>query len=274
MAYSQHTLYGSVLVGVIIAASLAGIVITGGPGEARKEREDLARQQALSETALALACYRYDCEWEFQGKRIRDLGHEVLAFIRSGEDWQVAWRSVIPARREGELITSGQAEDSDATGSDSADIRRRCYSLMESAEVWVAPVLDDSLLQHMGISVLLPVDGLEIIHAGQHDRLGPPGKLFGNSLGDFLQEPLQILLVPDLIGDTALAVIDGGGPGGFARRRGMDLDMFFNDIVFQDFINTLRDVGQGNLVKRFQIRFIEGNGLLAESKDIIFSLPV
>ena len=91
---------------------------------------------------LALACYRYDCEWEFQGKRIRDLGHEVLAFIRSGEDWQVAWRSVIPARREGELITSGQAEDSDATGSDSADIRQRCYSLMESAEVCMLTTID------------------------------------------------------------------------------------------------------------------------------------
>lgn len=58
MAYSQHTLYGGALVGVIIAASIAGIVITGGPGEARREREDLARQQALSETALALACYQ------------------------------------------------------------------------------------------------------------------------------------------------------------------------------------------------------------------------
>lgn len=58
MAYSQHTLFGGTLVGIIVAACVAGIAITGGPGEARKEKEDLARQQALSDTALALACYQ------------------------------------------------------------------------------------------------------------------------------------------------------------------------------------------------------------------------
>ena len=57
MAYSQHTIYGGALVAVIIAACVAGIAVTGGPGEARKEREDRARQQAVSDTALALACY-------------------------------------------------------------------------------------------------------------------------------------------------------------------------------------------------------------------------
>lgn len=57
MAYSQHTIYGGGLVAVIIAACVAGIAVTGGPGEARKEREDRARQQAVSDTALALACY-------------------------------------------------------------------------------------------------------------------------------------------------------------------------------------------------------------------------
>ena len=57
MAYSHHTIYGGGLVAVIIAACVAGIAVTGGPGEARKEREDRARQQAVSDTALALACY-------------------------------------------------------------------------------------------------------------------------------------------------------------------------------------------------------------------------
>ncbi|WP_321491043.1 hypothetical protein [uncultured Hyphomonas sp.] len=57
MAYSQHTLYGGVLVGVIIAACAAGIAITGGPGKARKEREDQTRATAMAGTAVALACY-------------------------------------------------------------------------------------------------------------------------------------------------------------------------------------------------------------------------
>jgi hypothetical protein len=57
MAYSQHTLYGGTLVGVIIAACVAGIAVTGGPGEARKEKEDRARATAMAGTAVALACY-------------------------------------------------------------------------------------------------------------------------------------------------------------------------------------------------------------------------
>ena len=58
MAYSQHTIYGGALVTVIVAACLAGVAITGGPGQARKQKEDRARLTALSETALALACYQ------------------------------------------------------------------------------------------------------------------------------------------------------------------------------------------------------------------------
>ncbi|MEZ6011248.1 MAG: hypothetical protein R3C08_05170 [Hyphomonas sp.] len=57
MVFSQHTIYGGALVAVIVAASIAGIAITGGPGEARREREDQARLQAVSATALTLACY-------------------------------------------------------------------------------------------------------------------------------------------------------------------------------------------------------------------------
>ncbi|KCZ89168.1 hypothetical protein [Hyphomonas jannaschiana] len=57
MAYSQHTLYGGALVGIIVAACVAGIAITGGPGEARKEKEDRARATAMAGTAVALACY-------------------------------------------------------------------------------------------------------------------------------------------------------------------------------------------------------------------------
>ena len=57
MAFSQHTLYGGALVSVIIAACVAGIAITGGPGEARREKEDQARATAMAGTAVALACY-------------------------------------------------------------------------------------------------------------------------------------------------------------------------------------------------------------------------
>lgn len=57
MAFDRHSLFGGALVAIILAACIAGVIVTGGPGEARREKEDLARLQAISTTALALACY-------------------------------------------------------------------------------------------------------------------------------------------------------------------------------------------------------------------------
>ena len=57
MAFDRHTVFGAALVAVILAACIAGIAITGGPGEARREKEDRARLEAVSQTAIALACY-------------------------------------------------------------------------------------------------------------------------------------------------------------------------------------------------------------------------
>jgi hypothetical protein len=46
------------LVGVAVAAIVAGLAIIGGPGKARGVQQDEARLQALAETAMALNCYR------------------------------------------------------------------------------------------------------------------------------------------------------------------------------------------------------------------------
>ncbi|MFT5774580.1 hypothetical protein [Hyphomonas sp.] len=46
------------LVGVAVAAIVAGLAIIGGPEQAREVQQDEARLQALAETALALNCYR------------------------------------------------------------------------------------------------------------------------------------------------------------------------------------------------------------------------
>lgn len=58
MASSQHTLFGGALAVIVAGACIAGLVITGGPGQARKEKEDAARLAAVSQTAYALACYQ------------------------------------------------------------------------------------------------------------------------------------------------------------------------------------------------------------------------
>lgn len=57
MAFDRHTVIGGTLVGVIVIACIAGLLITGGPIEARRQKEDSARLTAVSETAVALACY-------------------------------------------------------------------------------------------------------------------------------------------------------------------------------------------------------------------------
>lgn len=56
MAFSQYTLIGAGLALVIVAALVAGLVVAGGPGEARKQKEDSLREGALMETAAALVC--------------------------------------------------------------------------------------------------------------------------------------------------------------------------------------------------------------------------
>jgi len=57
MAFDRHTIFGGTLVAVVLITCLAGIAVTGGPGQARKEKEDRARTAAMGETAVALACY-------------------------------------------------------------------------------------------------------------------------------------------------------------------------------------------------------------------------
>lgn len=58
MEFSQHTVFGGALVAIVIAAIIGGIAVVGGPGHARKEREDTSRENALYAAAQAVACYK------------------------------------------------------------------------------------------------------------------------------------------------------------------------------------------------------------------------
>jgi len=81
MAFDRHTIFGGALVAVVLAACIAGLAITGGPGQARKEKEDQARLEALSTTALALACY-----YQAEGNIPEDLSLVEAAFTRATSD--------------------------------------------------------------------------------------------------------------------------------------------------------------------------------------------
>lgn len=58
MAFSQHTVFGGALAAIVLAAVIGGIAVVGGPGHARKEREDASRENTLYAAAQAVACYK------------------------------------------------------------------------------------------------------------------------------------------------------------------------------------------------------------------------
>lgn len=56
MAFSRDMAMGAGLGVVVLAAIIAGLFVTGGPGEARRLKEDQQREAALLSTANALVC--------------------------------------------------------------------------------------------------------------------------------------------------------------------------------------------------------------------------
>jgi hypothetical protein len=45
--------------------------------------------------AAAVVTYRFEVEYEMNGKEYHDTGTEFLTLVRDGEGWCVVWRSVI-----------------------------------------------------------------------------------------------------------------------------------------------------------------------------------
>jgi general stress protein 26 len=93
----------------------------------------------------AVVYYKYDCVWEFQGKKFDDTGHEILAFVRDDGDWQIAWRTLIPGSRQVEKCPMEKEE----TGVQvSNDIRQTCLSLMTNTFVCQLTTIDSEGFPH------------------------------------------------------------------------------------------------------------------------------
>ena len=50
--------------------------------------------------STAVVSYKYDCIFEFQGKKHKDDGHEIYVCTHDGQDWKVAWRTLVPGTRQ------------------------------------------------------------------------------------------------------------------------------------------------------------------------------
>lgn len=151
MAFSQHTVMGAALGAIVVLAIIAGLAVTGGPVEARKQREDMARRTALGDTALALACYH-----RREGRIPEDLSEveAALALMTSPED-----------RRDG----CGQAEiRTDPVSGEPFRLQRTDGEVTHICADFAAPDRDPDDLRYGPRSALLPDMRMPRTKAGEH----------------------------------------------------------------------------------------------------------
>ena len=91
----------------------------------------------------AVVTYRYDCVWDFQGKTLTDEGHEILVFVREGEDWRIVWRTLIPGSRQ--IQTCPGEQEPKHKGQDT---RQLCLDLMATSPVCHLTTIDAQGFPH------------------------------------------------------------------------------------------------------------------------------
>jgi general stress protein 26/ketosteroid isomerase-like protein len=89
--------------------------------------------------STAVVAYKYDCVWEFQGKKHTGDGREILVFAKDGQKWQVVWRTLIPGSRQTEVCPTEEAK---AHVVISEDIRQTCLSLLTATEACYLTTID------------------------------------------------------------------------------------------------------------------------------------
>jgi general stress protein 26 len=93
----------------------------------------------------AVAYYKYECVWEFQGKKFEDTGREVLVFVRDDKDWQVAWRTLIPGSRQ---VEKCPAEEEETGVRVSSDVRQTCLNLITNTFICHLTTIDSAGFPH------------------------------------------------------------------------------------------------------------------------------
>ncbi len=91
----------------------------------------------------AVACYKYDCVWDYKDKQFEDDGHEIQVFVKEGPQWQLAWRTLIPGPRQVETCPTEEE-----TSNESQDIRDVCLDLMATASVCDLTTIDADGFPH------------------------------------------------------------------------------------------------------------------------------
>jgi general stress protein 26 len=93
----------------------------------------------------AVAYYKYDCIWEFQGKKFDDSGYEILVFMLNDKDWQMSWRTLIPGSRQ---IEKCPTEEEQTSAQVSKDLKQTCLSMMSNMPVCHLTTIDSDGFPH------------------------------------------------------------------------------------------------------------------------------
>ncbi len=91
----------------------------------------------------AVVTYRYDCVWDWQSKTLTDEGREILVFVQDGQDWRIAWRTLIPGSRKIE----GHAVEQEG-GAKGQEAKQVCLDLMASSPVCHLTTIDADGFPH------------------------------------------------------------------------------------------------------------------------------
>ncbi len=90
--------------------------------------------------STAVVSYKYNCTWGYRDKRLDDEGHEIMVFIRDGQDWRMAWRTLIPGACQMEACP---AQETGAGQPSGRDVRQLCLNIMSTALVCDLATVDE-----------------------------------------------------------------------------------------------------------------------------------
>jgi general stress protein 26/ketosteroid isomerase-like protein len=98
--------------------------------------------------AAAVVSSKYNCTWEYHGKRLDDEGHEIMVFVQDGEDWRMVWRTLIPGSRRIEGCPTQQAQTAQPSG---MDVRQLCLNILSTNPVCDLATIDEQGFPHVTV---------------------------------------------------------------------------------------------------------------------------
>jgi general stress protein 26/ketosteroid isomerase-like protein len=94
----------------------------------------------------AVVSYKYNCTWGYRDRRLDDEGHEIMVFVRDGQDWRMAWRTLIPGSCQVEVCPTQEAQAAKPSG---MDVRQLCLNIMSTTVVCDLATIDEHGFPHV-----------------------------------------------------------------------------------------------------------------------------